>query len=451
MTGPLTLIPTTSATVPFVVQAAAAQTADLLRVLDSTAAEMLAVDAAGSLRMQTLPVSNSHTFLRAEAFTSTLAPVGIVGTGAWWSGIEDPIIRFGYNPAGLLPNHPILEMNIEGNWNDGSGQNKMEWYVQYYSTNTLTIYRPFYAQINKVADTAIIWVAGETINFTKTAGATKLSLSGNIATFGDVDTLSRVSGLRIVSTDIQNHTLVIDAPSGASAGIRMLQGLVGGSERVAWATGAGSWAGMVTTGQGGFQFTKDSGYSKAAGVGLCVPGGAQQDDMVFYTYSSPDPSWLERMRMTNGGLFGIGTTPSNARLHVMDATVRNTSGGIIVSDSTAQAAGVGGQLLFELNYTNAGGKTRSAGLGSLRENGTTGDYSTALTFATALNGGTLTEKLRVTAAGVLAVGGGAPGGSAAAGEIELTTTAKGIILRSPDGTRYRVTVANGGALTTAAA
>jgi hypothetical protein len=37
-----------------------------------------------------------------------------------------------------------------------------------------------------------------------------------------------------------------------------------------------------------------------------------------------------------------------------------------------------------------------------------------------------------------------------AGDVETTTASKGVILKSPDGTRYRVTVANGGAVTSTA-
>jgi hypothetical protein len=36
------------------------------------------------------------------------------------------------------------------------------------------------------------------------------------------------------------------------------------------------------------------------------------------------------------------------------------------------------------------------------------------------------------------------------GDIEVETIASGLILKSPDGTRYRVTVANGGTLSVAA-
>ena len=38
----------------------------------------------------------------------------------------------------------------------------------------------------------------------------------------------------------------------------------------------------------------------------------------------------------------------------------------------------------------------------------------------------------------------------AGGDIELDDVAAGIIMRSPDGTKYRITVANGGTLTVTA-
>jgi hypothetical protein len=38
----------------------------------------------------------------------------------------------------------------------------------------------------------------------------------------------------------------------------------------------------------------------------------------------------------------------------------------------------------------------------------------------------------------------------AVGDIEASAISKGVILKSPDGTRYRVTVANGGTLSVAA-
>ena len=54
--------------------------------------------------------------------------------------------------------------------------------------------------------------------------------------------------------------------------------------------------------------------------------------------------------------------------------------------------------------------------------------------------------LRVTAAGEVQ----ATNALTAGGDVEVSTISKGVILKSPDGTRYRLTVANGGTLTVAA-
>ncbi len=121
------------------------------------------------------------------------------------------------------------------------------------------------------------------------------------------------------------------------------------------------------------------------------------------------------VHFSRAGLVGINTSPANGRLHVVDTVARHQRGGIITSDSSPQAAGVGGQILFESKYTDAGATGRLASIGSMKENGTSGNYSAALVFGTALNGRPLTEKVRITSSGVLAVGCGSPGESAAPG------------------------------------
>lgn len=61
-------------------------------------------------------------------------------------------------------------------------------------------------------------------------------------------------------------------------------------------------------------------------------------------------------------------------------------------------------------------------------------------------------RVRINDAGNVGIGTTSPTSKlhVAAGDVEVDTIAKGVILKSPDGTRYRVTVANGGTLSVAA-
>jgi len=77
---------------------------------------------------------------------------------------------------------------------------------------------------------------------------------------------------------------------------------------------------------------------------------------------------------------------------------------------------------------------------------TNGDYR-PLDFVT---GGS--RRMTIGTTGNVGIGTTAPSSKlqVSAGDVEVDTIAKGVILKSPDGTRYRVTVANGGTLSVAA-
>jgi hypothetical protein len=63
----------------------------------------------------------------------------------------------------------------------------------------------------------------------------------------------------------------------------------------------------VTSTSNSIQFYKDATPTKAVNIGMDVPGvGALTDDMVFSTFTGS--AWAERMRITNAGNVGIGTS-----------------------------------------------------------------------------------------------------------------------------------------------
>jgi hypothetical protein len=72
----------------------------------------------------------------------------------YFNNVGDPVLAVGYNQSftgGLLQSgEPGLSWNIEGNYNDGTSDPKMEAYLQYVAEDGTTVIRPFFFQFDRV-------------------------------------------------------------------------------------------------------------------------------------------------------------------------------------------------------------------------------------------------------------------------------------------------------------
>lgn len=124
--------------------------------------------------------------------------------------------------------------------------------------------------------------------------------------------------------------------------------------------------------------------------------------------------------------------------------------GIISGPQINLSGTASGSTLKTLNFTNAGGAANSNVALSIRPGNLSvgraevhgiapGGSHAMLTFYTSNNNAAPTEKMRIDNLGNVTVG---------LGDIETQTSTKGVILTSPDSTRWRITVDNTGTLTT---
>ena len=102
---------------------------------------------------------------------------------------------------------------------------------------------------------------------------------------------------------------------------------------------------VLAGGSASMEFWRDLGGGTAApqaagAFGLATPGLAATNDIVFSTYTPGQP-WNERMRITNGGLVGIGTANPQAKLDVAGGDLKvsgnvNATGTITGGNVVAQ-------------------------------------------------------------------------------------------------------------------
>jgi hypothetical protein len=192
-------------------------------------------------------------------------------------------------------------------------------------------------------------------------------------------------------------------------------------------------------------------------------------------------AFTQAMTLNASGNLGIGTTAPTLSLNIGDSTL---PAGVAITGAMISTDAGGGSLLSVRRSAATGNATiaqftssgtasaptavvNNRGLGRNEWYGFDGtNYVAAAAILAAVDGtpgtnsmpgrmifqtsasgsGSPTERMRIDSSGNLGIGTTAPGD-----KLEIGGAGAGIILASPNGTRYRITVSNAGALTVAAA
>lgn len=97
--------------------------------------------------------TDQKTFFTWQPASSGRGPFVMDGYEPSFSSTRDPSMAWGYNAgatgAAILAGENAIQWNIESNYNDGSGANKMEVYIQYLHTDGTTTARPFFLSMNR--------------------------------------------------------------------------------------------------------------------------------------------------------------------------------------------------------------------------------------------------------------------------------------------------------------
>jgi len=155
---------------------------------------------------------------------------------------------------------------------------------------------------------------------------------------------------------------------------------------------------------------------------------------------TPNNDNTETMRIDFEGNVGIGTSTPLAKMHIKSAfagsfTYDTSADDLIVESNAnggmtiATAAASTGRIIFASPDDPTGAEISYNASGSLMKIGTTGANGIL-----ALQSGNGAEAMRITSAG----------------DVSIQTEGKGLVLKSPNGTEYKITVANDGTITSTA-
>ena len=143
----------------------------------------------------------------------------------------------------------------------------------------------------------------------------------------------------------------------------------------------------------------------------------------------------EKMRIDSSGKLVVGRSSAYASGKIqsfVDHTSGFASPSFVAADSTAMAAGVGGEIGFYGKYSAADDYAFYGGIKGFKENGTDSNTACALSFYTRATGTAATERMRIDSSGNVNIG---STNSGVGGSIDLsvgnTSSTGGITLWSP--------------------
>jgi hypothetical protein len=168
---------------------------------------------------------------------------------------------------------------------------------------------------------------------------------------------------------------------------------------------------------------KDQTPTKAVNIGMSSSPSGLTNDMIFSTFDGT--TWYDRMRITNAGNVGIGTTSPGAPLHVVSSATPSASGQEVLRLAATHDGGIVGSG-SRINFYAAA--TLAAQIASVTE----GAGAIGLSFRPYSNG-TLPDALHITTSGNIGIGRPDPQGTLdiykPLGEVRITSTSAGNYVR----------------------
>lgn len=365
-------------------------------------------------------------------------------------------------------------------WDSAASISKKVSRNSWLNSGTLTSDAP--VTISQTWNNAAVAFTGLKVNAAGTSDAN--SASGSLLADFQVNAVSKASvnknGLVSVPDSAGTGGFVFRPGNTGSGGI----GYLSGGGYGVWA-GAGAAIGF-STGAALIGNIQTALYTDGAGQLALRNGAAAQTFRVYRSYLNAGVDY-ERLSFSHDGTqFSIGSErggsgvaqslriygPSNANLDFANGvSFRNATGSTnFMNISSAGNVGIGTTApIGPLDVRGANSVTTGVQIG-----GTSAGVGNFITLhGAATNGGASqiyanynitdgplilgtyvnrSNQLCLAVSGNVGIGTTSPSSKlqVSAGDVEVDTIAKGVILKSPDGTRYRVTVANGGTLSVAA-